>query len=123
MRKHYIDIVGKWAIIFAYGIGERDLEEVASWLEALGCNEGDISEACRVIMRPNSGFTVSNPSLRMSVLCVGNATSEEQWLDTLVHELKHVQSHICDYYGVEEDSEEASYLIGYAARLIFKNLR
>lgn len=32
---------------------------------------------------------------------------------SLVHEAKHVQSHICKYYHVEEDSEQAAYLIGY----------
>jgi len=34
-------------------------------------------------------------------------------MNTIVHEAKHVQSHICEYYNVPEDSEEAAYLIGY----------
>lgn len=123
MFKHYLDIVGKWAIIFAYNINEKDLDEIGSWLEALGCNNEETGHACRVIMRPNSGFTFSNPDLRMSVMCIGGATSTEQWWDSLVHEIKHAQSHICAYYDVDCNSEEASYLSGYIARLVIRALK
>lgn len=123
MRKHYLDIDGKWAVIFAYRINASDLDEVSSWLEALGCDEEQTIEACHVIMHPNTGFTFSNPDLRMSVMCIGDATSDEQWWDTLVHEIKHVQSHICSYYDVPEKSEEASYLIGYIMRLAIRALK
>lgn len=45
-------------------------------------------------------------------------------LNTDVNEVRNaitgVQSHICEYYEVDEDSEPASYLIGYLARLIYK---
>lgn len=118
MTKQYIDIAGKWAIILAYSIGLQDLDEIASWLEALGCTESEIRRACRVAMSTNSGFTFSNHNLRMSVVCISRATSEEQWWDTMVHELKHVQSHICEYYDVPESSEDAAYLIGYQMRRV-----
>ena len=120
MRKHYLDIERKWAVIFAYRINASALDEISSWLEALGCGDEQIAEACHVIMQPNTGFTFSNQDLKM---CVGNATSDEQWWDTLVHEIKHVQSHICSYYGVPEKSEEASYLIGYIMRLAIRSLK
>ena len=123
MLKHYLDIDGKWAVIFAYRINAGDLDEIASWLEALGSDDEMIADACHVIMQPNTGFTFSNPDLRMSVMCIGNATSDDQWWDTLVHEIKHVQSHVCSYYDVPEKSEEASYLIGYIMRLVVKALR
>lgn len=123
MRKHYLDIDGKWAVIFAYRINASDLDEISSWLEALGCDDEQTAEACHVIMQPNTGFTFSNTDLRMSVMCIGDATSDEQWWDTLVHEIKHVQSHVCSYYDVPEKGEEASYLIGYIMRLAIRALR
>lgn len=49
-------------------------------------------------------------------------TSEEQFLNTVVHEIKHLQSHICRYYNVDEDSEEAAYLTGYIAQKMHKYL-
>ena len=42
MYKHYLDIAGKWAFIFAYNIGEEDLEEVGEWIMALGAKPREI---------------------------------------------------------------------------------
>ena len=120
MIKHYVDIDGKWAVILAYDIGRDDLDEVSAWLDALGANEREIARARRVAMATNSGFTFSDPTLRMSVVCVSQATSPDQWWDTMVHELKHVQSHVCQHYHVAEDSEDAAYLIGYLMRQIWR---
>lgn len=120
MTKHYIDIGGKWAVIFAYGIDSSDLDEIADWLDALGGSYDDIERACRLIMKPNTGFTFSDPNLRMSVMCVGRATSRDEWFDTLVHEIDHVQDAFCGYYGISHGSEDAAYLQGYLAREAFK---
>lgn len=59
----------------------------------------------------------------MSVMCIGEATDDEQWWDTLDHEIDHLQGAILRYYGVEHDTEEAAYLQGYIMRGIVKALR
>lgn len=61
----------------------------------------------------NSGFTQTDFRKRKSVVVIGKSTSRGQFLNTIVHEAKHVQSHICRYYGVPENGEDAAYLIGY----------
>ena len=43
-----------------------------------------------------------------------------QFVNTAIHEAKHVQSHICSYYGIPEDGEEAAYLIGYLVQRMYK---
>jgi len=63
--------------------------------------------------KKNTGFTYTDFDKHKSVVGISRTTSQEQFLNTIVHEAKHVQSHICKYYDVEEDSEEAAYLIGY----------
>ena len=123
MKKHYIDIVGKWAFIFAYDIGERDLGEVGDWLEALGASKRDIRRAQYVLSGINKGLTFSSENLRMSVMCIGDATDAEQWWDTLDHEIDHLQYTIMLYYDVEPGTEEAAYLQGYIMRGIVKALR
>lgn len=122
MKKHYIDIVGKWAFVFAYDIGEDDVKEVGDWLEALGASRREIARACRVILGVNKGFTYSNSDLRMSVVCISHASSREQWWDTLVHEIHHIVNTIINYYGVGYESEEAAYLQGYVMRKIIEVL-
>lgn len=123
MKKHYIDIVGKWAFIFAYDIEERDLGEVGDWLEALGASKSDIHRSQYVLSGLNTGLTFSSDNLRMSVMCIGDATDEEQWWDTLDHEIDHLQYTILSYYDVEPGTEEAAYLQGYIMRGIVKALR
>ena len=69
-------------------------------------------------MGVNSGFTYSNSDLRMSLVVVSDATDKSQWWDTLVHEVDHVQSAICDYYDVPLGSEAAAWTQGYIMRKI-----
>ena len=57
------------------------------------------------------------------IVGISPTTSQEQLLNTIVHEAKHVQSHICKYYDVKEDSEDAAYLIGYLVQQMHKVFR
>ena len=123
MYKHYLDIAGKWAFIFAYKIGKDNLDEIGEWIEALGASRKEIKRTQRLLQTPNKGFTFSKESLRMSVVCIGNTTSLEQWWDTLSHEIDHLQDAVMQYYDVEAGTEDAAWLQGYIMRLIVKALR
>ena len=93
MIRQDIDIEGYWKIIVLYNV----------WL-------GDY----------NTGFTQTDMSKRRSIVGIGKADSSKQFLNTIVHEAKHVQSHICEYYNVSENSEQAAYLIGYIVMKMYK---
>jgi hypothetical protein len=123
MYKHYLDIVGKWAFIFAYNIGEDNLDEIGEWIEALGASRKEIKRTQRLLQTPNKGFTFSKESLRMSVVCIGNTTSLEQWWDTLSHEIDHLQDAVMQYYDISPGTEDAAWLQGYIMRLIVKALQ
>lgn len=71
----------------------------------------------------NTGFTYTDFHERKSIVGISSTSSQEQLMNTIVHEAKHVQSHICRYYNVEEDSEEAAYLIGYIVQNMHKVFR
>lgn len=116
MKKFYIDIDKKWGVVFAYDIKAHNLHEVGSWLEALGATDGEIKRAQETIMRINTGFTYSNPDLRMSVTCISCASDESQWWDTVIHEIDHIQDAVAEYYGVPLGTEDAAYLQGYIMR-------
>lgn len=122
MEKRYIDIEGKWGVVFAYDIKEDDLDEIASWLEALGATRKEVRKARRVVMRWNSGLTFSNDALRMSVMIVSKSTSREQFMNTLSHEIGHLKYDICMYYDVEDGSEEEMYLQGYIMQRVIRTM-
>ena len=71
----------------------------------------------------NSGFTHTNFKERLSIVAIGEADSRKQFLNTIVHEAKHVQSHICMYYDIPEDGEDAAYLIGYIVMKMYEGFR
>lgn len=71
----------------------------------------------------NTGFTQTYFNRRLSIVGISPTSSQEQFLNTIVHEAKHVQSHICRYYEVDEDSEDAAYLIGFLVQNMHKVFR
>jgi hypothetical protein len=123
MFKHYLDIAGKWAFVFAYNIGHEALAEIGEWLKALGARPREIRQAKRLLTKTNKGLTLSYSGLRMSVMCIGNATSLEQWWDTLDHEIDHLQDAVLQYYDVKHGTEDAAWLQGYIMRLIVRAMR
>lgn len=98
MIRQDIDVEGYWDIIVIYNayLGQTD-----------------------------TGFTYTDFNKRKSIVGISPTSSQEEFLNTIVHEAKHVQSHICKYYNVKEDSEKAAYLIGYIIQRmhrVFRNM-
>ena len=93
MIRQDIDVEGYWTIIVIYNalLGSKDV-----------------------------GFTYTNPKKRLSIVGIAPTSSQEEFFNTIVHEAKHVQSHICNYYNISEDGEQAAYLIGYIVQRMHK---
>lgn len=92
--------------------------DINGYWTVLVCYNTDLGEL-------NSGFTATDFSKRLSIVSIGLTTSKDEMINTIVHEAKHVQSHICKYYHISEDGEDAAYLIGYLTMRMyntFKNL-
>ena len=120
MAAQYIQLGNHgWNILVYYNVGVSDFAEIEDSLIQLDCPESDLINAFRVLKRKNTGFTFTNTDYMMSVVCIGKATNSSQFVSTTVHEAKHVQSHICSYYGIKEGSEEAAYLIGYIVKRMY----
>lgn len=69
------------------------------------------------------GFTHTDFSKKRSIVGIGKTSSKEQFFNTVVHEAKHVQSHICKYYNIKESSEDAAYLIGYIIQRMYETFK
>lgn len=121
MTAQYIKLGHRaWNILIYYNADINNFVEIENSLRSLDCPDKDIEEVYRVLHRKNTGFTFSNTDYKMSIVCIGRATNVSQFVDTAVHEAKHVQSHVCEYYGISEDSEKAAYTIGYIVRQMYK---
>lgn len=123
MKRHYVDIDGYWGIIFIYGYNFMDIDELAVILDSFGASEKDIRKAMPILYSVNSGMTISRSDLTMSVIVISEATNVEQFMDTLAHEIDHVQDAIDRHYGVRQGSEDSAWLQGYIMRGISRALR
>lgn len=96
MIKQVIDIKGYWKLVIVYNakLEQKDV-----------------------------GFTYSDFNHKLSIVGIAPTTSKGEFFNTITHELKHVQSHICSYYNIPEDGEEAAYLIGYMMQEMHKCFR
>ena len=112
-----------WGILIYYGTDEEDVKDIYNALVALGCPTKDAAKATKTVTHNlNTGLTFSNTDLRMSLICVSDATSADEFVNTAIHEAKHIQSHVCEYFNVDEDSETAAYMIGYIVQRMYKML-
>ena len=96
MIRQDIDVEGYWTIIVIYNapLGTKDV-----------------------------GFTYTDFHKRKSIVGIAPTSTKGEFFNTLVHEAKHVQSHICKYYKVSEDSEAAAYLIGYIVQKMYRTFK
>ena len=123
MIAQYIQLGRKgWNILVYYNVNPSDFIEIEDSLIQLDCKKKDISKVFKNLQRKNTGFTFSNTEYKMSIVCISEATNVGQFVNTAIHEAKHAQSHLCEYYGIEENSEEAAYLIGHIVRRMYNML-
>ena len=139
MKSEYIDVKGKWGIVVCYDLMRKDVREMRALMEAVGMDDDStdgymrvsvyprgenvevgIDEALRMLLyHKNTGMCITNMDLNMSLVFIGEADSEDQWWDTMAHEvLDHAKVAILDYYRVPLRSEGSAWLTGYLMRKV-----
>lgn len=117
MKTAYIDVDSKWGVVICYDFDMLDWDDMRAIMRTFGMNEKSVRKAIQTLTSYNTGMCVSRSDIRMSCIFISNATSEDQWWDTLAHELlDHCQRAIVDYYGVGYVGEDSAWLTGYLMR-------
>lgn len=118
MKSEYIDIKGKWGIVVCYDLMRKDVREMRALMESVGVEDEEIDGYLRMLLyHKNKGLCISNMELAMSLVFIGEAESEDQWWDTLAHEvLDHAKIAILDFYHVPLRSEDSAWLTGFLMR-------
>ena len=120
MKTEYIDVKKKWGIVVCYDLMRKDVREMRALMEALGLKDDEADEALRMLLyKKNTGMCITNMDLKMSLVFVSEADSEDQWWDTMAHEvLDHAKVAILDYYHVSLRGEDSAWLTGYLMRKV-----
>lgn len=120
MKTRYLNIGDDaWGLLLCTEYSSKDYEEMYAIMENFGLSEQEIDQSFEVLSKQNTGMTVTDFSHMMSVVFISKAVSDDQWLDTLFHELKHVVEHISLFYKVSSQSESSAYLQGEIGRQLF----
>lgn len=105
-----------WNVVVWYLDDEpySSLRYVEHDLRAIGCHGRKLSDAMSLFVHGefNKGVTYSNRNVRSSVVVIGRTSSAAQCADTIGHEQKHLEVHICDALGIDPYGEESAYLAG-----------
>ena len=113
MTAQHLSIEGYWNVTVLYDVWPGDLPEVAQLFRRAGANTSMIDEVTDNLSGWNAGYTLTAFGWEESIVCIGRATSLREFLNTVIHEVDHVQAHVSEYYGVELGTEQAAYLQGY----------
>lgn len=112
VKQYYIEKYD-WVITAYYAVSRYYVTEIMSDLEKI-CKEDTFLNSAYLNLRRNSlnsGLTYSNYKKKESIMVVALASSAKQFHMALMHEIRHLQSHIATAYSIDEKSEEVCYLL------------
>lgn len=103
-----------WAVHVMSDVRPEDAAMVEKRLRDLGCGGVPLEDAYSLVLegRPNKGLTYSNVDTGKSVVVIGWAVCDAEYMNSLCHEMLHVVQHISEVFMVNMYGEEACYLLG-----------
>jgi hypothetical protein len=99
----------------------NEMDEVIDCVIGIGANDDIVEKATRMLSEgnPNQAFTYSNG--RRTVIWIGKTTSAEEFINSMIHELRHLVDHIAEYYSLD-NNEAVGYLSGDAAFMLAEDI-
>ena len=110
--------IGRWYVEFYFANGTYDEELLLDRLYEFGAGSNTLRKAYGLMEKgePNKAFTFANPYDRVAIVFTMPTTSGAEFLDSFVHEMRHLANVIAQSIGIELDAEAPSYIAGDAAR-------
>lgn len=110
-----------WGVYVYYYVDRYYAEEILSLLEGIGIARYDYTEASDNLYsgKINKGLCYSNFKDRLSVLVISDTSSPQQFMNSFVHEARHLERHIEQALNISPYGERASYLAGTIAQYMF----
>lgn len=101
-----------WTVYWYFNADGSDAEIIIDRLLAVDASLDVMKRAEKILSEGinNFGFTYSSMKNKSSVIVIGVSSSGKEFLNSFVHELRHVVDDISTYYNL--DNEEAAYLTG-----------
>lgn len=103
-----------WRCCFCFALDGYASDVILSRLSRLGAPPSILRRVRKnmELDQMDTGFTYSNLFLRESVVVIGRSSSGAEFLNSFVHELRHLADDIAYVYGYPLRGEEVAYLTG-----------
>lgn len=118
-QQFQLDQADGWLVTAYYAVTHYEVDEIMTALERAGCRGEHLQTAYDNLCSDslNTGLCYSGNG--ESVLVISCASSPAQFLNSLVHELHHLASHIASALGYNQKGEDACYIAGEAAEKMY----
>lgn len=93
-------------------------------LSKINCPPSKLQEAYKNLSscNPDTGLTYSNYQLRRSVLVTSRVTSFSEFINTFMHEIRHLVDHIAITDELKMGEEPVGYLTGEIGKALTKDI-
>lgn len=125
IRQHFVIPEYGWEVFAYYNADNRYADMILDNIDAIGVNEYQYIDAQYNLTSRNldRGLCYSNYDGKVSVLVISDTSSPEQFFNSFLHEIKHLERHIERTFGIDPYGEEATYLTGKIGQLMFPKAR
>ena len=112
--------IGRWVVDFLFATESYDIDGVLACMYDAYASKSAMDQAGDLMLscEYNCGFTYTNQHKRRAVILIGPTTSGSEFLDSLIHEIKHLSDAIAKSLDVPLDSERPAYISGDTARAL-----
>ena len=110
----------RWHVHCYFAVDKYYTKEILSVLDALGCSD-IVYDRVAVKMEQNdlnTGFTYSNKISHETLMVIGKASSNAEYVNSISHELRHLCDDIASVTNMQTSGEEVAYLTGDVASQI-----
>lgn len=114
-----------WSVTVFFAINEYWTGEIMEELWKLGIDPDNAKRAYGNLSSGelNSGLCYSNYRQRKSVVVVSKATSPDELFNSIMHEFKHLSSHMAKACDIDETGESIAYATGELAHDMWKYIK
>lgn len=114
-----------WLIHAYFAVDDYYTDDIMQHLWELGCDAEPARRAYENLSSGelNTGLCYSNYKLRETVMVIAKTSSADEFLNSLLHELTHFQSHVQKAYELEKTGEDVAYLVGDVVMLMYPKIQ
>lgn len=112
-----------WDVTVYYDVCPSNADAIIDELWDMGCPQRHLYKAERLLKSgvANEGLTYTDHDSCRTIIVIGHTSDLFEAINSLSHEVNHLEMHICQHFSIDPFSEEAAYLSGSIKERLARN--